>query len=179
MTLLKKANVCSITWRFKDFYKFRCSSNLSQEFVPKNTPRVDSNTLLQVKDFVDSSRRLFVLTGAGMSTESGIRDYRSDGVGLYAVSKDRPVQHQDFVKSDMKRQRYWARNFAGWPMFSSHQPNQGHYVLADLERTGKLHWLVTQNVDLLHSKAGSKRLTELHGATSRYNKTAIKHVRLL
>lgn len=66
--------------------------------------------------------------------------------------------------------RYWARNYAGWPIFSSHLPNQGHHILADLERMGKIHWLVTQNVDSLHSKAGSTRVTELHGASCRYQR---------
>ncbi len=171
MTILKNPAIYSISRSFNVFYKIRsCSitSMVSEQFVPKNNAQPDYNILSQLRDFVDSSRRLFVLTGAGISTESGIRDYRSEGIGLYAVSNDRPVQHQDFVKSALKRQKYWARNYAGWPMFSSHRPNQGHQVLAGLERVGKLHWLVTQNVDWLHSKAGSRRVTELHGATSRY-----------
>jgi NAD-dependent deacetylase sirtuin 4 len=167
MTVLKNPSIYSTSRSFNVFYKLRSCDTVSEQFVPKNT-QADNHILLQLRDFVDRSRRLFVLTGAGISTESGIRDYRSEGVGLYAVSNDKPVQHQDFVKSALRRQRYWARNYAGWPIFSSHEPNQGHRVLADLERAGKLHWLVTQNVDLLHSKAGSTRLTELHGATSRY-----------
>jgi NAD-dependent deacetylase sirtuin 4 len=147
----------------------RSCSKLSEQFVPATKTQADGRVLLQLRDFLHRSRRLFVLTGAGISTESGIRDYRSEGVGLYAVSNDRPTEHQDFVKSALKRQRYWARNYAGWPSFSTHQPNQGHRVLAGLERVGKLHWLVTQNVDSLHSKAGSTRLTELHGTTRRYS----------
>ena len=170
MIVLKRPSIYSIFRRFKTLCKLRsCStaSTLSEEFVPETQTKADPSALLQLRDFVNQSKRLFVLTGAGLSTESGIRDYRSEGVGLYAVSNDRPVQHQDFVKSSLKRQRYWARNYAGWPLFSTHQPNQGHRVLADLERAGKLHWLATQNVDFLHSKAGSKRLTELHGTTTR------------
>lgn len=109
------------------------------------------------------------MTGAGISTESGIPDYRSEGVGLYARSDRRPIQHAEFVRSATARQRYWARNFVGWPQFSSHQPNTAHLVLRHWEKLGKLHWLVTQNVDALHTKAGSQRMTELHGCTHRYS----------
>lgn len=170
MINLKPLSIYAISRHFQAFVKLRSCSSASayEQFIPRNNNQPDNDSLLRLRDFVESSRRLFVLTGAGISTESGIRDYRSEGVGLYAVSNDRPVQHQDFVKSDLKRQRYWARNYAGWPIFSSHKPNCGHRVLAELERTGKLHWLVTQNVDSLHSKAGSQRLTELHGASCRY-----------
>ena len=167
MIVLKSPSIYSTLQRFKTLRKLRSCSTLSEQFVPETRSEADPSVLLQLRDFVNQSKRLFVLTGAGISTESGIRDYRSEGVGLYAVSNDRPVQHQDFIKSSLKRQRYWARNYAGWPLFSTHQPNQGHLVLADLEKAGKLHWLATQNVDFLHSKAGSKRLTELHGTTTR------------
>lgn len=151
------------------FQRPRSTSHATiEDFVPKSNRHQDERILSQLRDFLEKSKRLFVLTGAGISTESGIRDYRSEGVGLYAVSNDKPMQHQDFVKSQLKRQRYWARNYAGWEDFSTHKPNRGHLVLAELEKAGKIHWLVTQNVDSLHSKAGSKRLTELHGTTSRF-----------
>uniref|UniRef100_A0A3Q1I8T0 NAD-dependent protein deacylase n=2 Tax=Anabas testudineus TaxID=64144 RepID=A0A3Q1I8T0_ANATE len=135
-------------------------------FVPAcNTTDAHSLDLLQ--DFVSQARRLFVISGAGLSTESGIPDYRSEGVGLYARTDRRPMQHAEFVRSAKSRQRYWARNFVGWPQFSSHQPNTAHKALQQWEEKGKLHWLVTQNVDALHSKAGQKRMTELHGCTHR------------
>lgn len=135
-------------------------------FVPScSTTDVHSLELLQ--DFVSRARRLFVITGAGLSTESGIPDYRSEGVGLYARTDRRPMQHVEFVRSAKSRQRYWARNFVGWPQFSSHQPNAAHRALQRWEETGRLHWLVTQNVDALHSKAGQKGLTELHGCAHR------------
>ena len=140
-----------------------------EQFVPKNNFQVDPNILSRLREFIEDSHRLFVITGAGISTESGIRDYRSEEVGLYAVSNSRPVQHKDFVESAKRRQHYWARNYAGWPVFSSHNPNNGHYAVAELEKVGKIYWTVTQNVDSLHTKAGSKRLTELHGSSSRYN----------
>ncbi|KAM7422680.1 hypothetical protein PAMA_010635 [Pampus argenteus] len=135
-------------------------------FVPACSS-TDGPSLELLQDFVSRARRLFVITGAGLSTESGIPDYRSEGVGLYARTDRRPMQHAEFVRSAKSRQRYWARNFVGWPRFSSHQPNSAHTVLQQWEARGRLHWLVTQNVDALHSKAGQKRLTELHGCTHR------------
>ncbi|XP_054473454.1 NAD-dependent protein lipoamidase sirtuin-4, mitochondrial isoform X2 [Anoplopoma fimbria] len=135
-------------------------------FVPACST-ADRQSLELLQDFVSRSSRLFVISGAGLSTESGIPDYRSEGVGLYARTDRRPMQHAEFVRSAKSRQRYWARNFVGWPQFSSHQPNSAHKALQQWEQRGKLHWLVTQNVDALHSKAGQKRLTELHGCAHR------------
>ncbi|XP_026162122.1 NAD-dependent protein lipoamidase sirtuin-4, mitochondrial [Mastacembelus armatus] len=143
------------------------SSVLSMlNFVPP-CGTTDAHSLELLQDFVSRASRLFVITGAGLSTESGIPDYRSEGVGLYARTDRRPMQHAEFVRSAKSRQRYWARNFVGWPQFSSHQPNSAHKALQQWEERGKLHWLVTQNVDALHSKAGQKRLTELHGCAHR------------
>lgn len=105
----------------------------------------------------------FVKIGAGISTESGIPDYRSAGVGLYATSKSRPVVFQQFVKCQETRIRYWARNFVGWPRFSSMLPNYGHNFLKKLEDDKKTIHIITQNVDNLHTKAGSKNVLELHG----------------
>ncbi|XP_037535262.1 NAD-dependent protein lipoamidase sirtuin-4, mitochondrial [Nematolebias whitei] len=135
-------------------------------FVPACSS-TDASSLELLQDFVTRARRLFVITGAGFSTESGIPDYRSEGVGLYARTDRRPMQHSEFIRSAKSRQRYWARNFVGWPQFSSHRPNRGHAVLRRWEDGGKLHWLLTQNVDALHAKAGHKRLTELHGCSHR------------
>ncbi|XP_043289404.1 NAD-dependent protein deacylase Sirt4 isoform X2 [Venturia canescens] len=110
------------------------------------------------------NRRIFVeLTGAGISTESGIPDYRSKDVGLYATSDKRPVLYKDFVQKDYVRRRYWARNYVGWPRFSSFEPNFTHRALRHLEIEGRLQCIVTQNVDRLHTKAGSRNVIELHG----------------
>ncbi|KAH9525417.1 NAD-dependent protein lipoamidase sirtuin-4 [Bulinus truncatus] len=128
---------------------------------------IDESQLMHLQDFILENPKLFILTGAGISTESGIPDYRSEGVGRYATSTNRPVQYNDFLKSAAARQRYWARNFIGWPHFSSFLPNRSHYILSDWEKTGKIHWLVTQNVDALHYKAGSQKVTELHGSAHR------------
>ncbi|CAL1536153.1 unnamed protein product [Lymnaea stagnalis] len=136
------------------------------KYVP-GSRAVSQAELFPLQSFISEHSKLFVLTGAGISTESGIPDYRSEGVGLYATSKTRPVQYADFLKKETIRQRYWARNFIGWPRFSSFQPNRSHYILSDWERLGKVHWLVTQNVDALHYKAGSQNVTELHGSAHR------------
>ena len=121
------------------------------------------SALVTLRLFVKDSKRLFVLTGAGVSTESGIKDYRSEGVGLYATTTHRPTTYDQFLRSARVRQRYWARNTTAWPVFSNFKPNLTHKFLATLEHRGKLNWLVTQNVDNLHHKAGTRRLSELHG----------------
>lgn len=147
----------------------RMSSFLVEEelrhFVPPHHT-ISIPNLQKVEEFLLNSKRLFVLTGAGVSTESGIKDYRSEGVGLYATCASRPTNYSDFLRSSAVRQRYWARNTTAWPMFSSFKPNVSHMALATLEHCGWLHWLVTQNVDSLHHKAGSRRVTELHGTVA-------------
>ena len=139
-------------------------------YVPKckRTNGEITEAVRKLDDFISRSRRLFVVTGAGISTESGIRDYRSENVGLYAITDQRPIQYTDFLKNAGNRRRYWARNYVGWEEFSNRQPNEGHFALADLEKVEKLYWLLTQNVDALHTKAGSQRVSELHGCAHRY-----------
>ncbi|XP_075071001.1 NAD-dependent protein lipoamidase sirtuin-4, mitochondrial isoform X2 [Mixophyes fleayi] len=158
---------CSCLFQKQNIVFIRHKSHLSfSQYVPA-CPSANPKEVERLHDFVLSSQRLFVMTGAGISTESGIPDYRSEGVGLYARTERRPIQHAEFIKSQSARRRYWARNFVGWPQFSSHKPNVSHVALFNLEKAGKLHWLVTQNVDALHAKAGQCRLTELHGCTHR------------
>ena len=119
------------------------------------TPGLDELT-----DFVSQYSRLFVLTGAGCSTESGIPDYRdSDGGWKHRP----PVQYQDFLRSERTRQRYWARSLLGWGRIAQAEPNAAHHALAGLEVAGFIHQLVTQNVDGLHQRAGSRRVIDLHG----------------
>lgn len=142
------------------------SSTHYQNFVPQ-CKYVAESEIETLQRFMDTHRKLFILTGAGISTESGIPDYRSEKVGLYATSSKRPVQYIDFLKKADVRQRYWARNYVAWPRFSSFRPNKSHYILSEWEKKDKINWLVTQNVDALHYKAGSQRLTELHGSAHR------------
>jgi len=141
----------------------RACSNLA--FVPQHKETQERDIEL-LQEFLNPSKRLLVLTGAGISTESGIPDYRSEGVGLYATSSKRPIQHKTFMESLKARQSYWARNFVGWPRWSSTRPNSAHLTLAAWERKGRLRHVVTQNVDQLHYKAGCKNVVELHGTNS-------------
>lgn len=102
-----------------------------------------------------------MLTGAGISTESGIPDYRGPETRRRARN---PIRFRDYVGSSAGRARYWARSLLGWPLVSRAQPNAGHAALADLERRGRISGLITQNVDRLHHAAGSRGVVELHGA---------------
>jgi NAD-dependent deacetylase sirtuin 4 len=104
-----------------------------------------------------------VLSGAGLSTESGIPDYRSPA-SLEARGPRRPIHGPEFVRSEASRRRYWARSMLGWPSMRAALPNAGHRALAALEARGVVSRIVTQNVDRLHHKAGSVRALELHGA---------------
>ena len=105
-------------------------------------------------------RRIFVLTGAGCSTASGIPDYRDrDG----AWKRSPPVTWQAFTSDPAVYRRYWARSSIGWPRFLQAQPNGAHAALARLETAGRLAIVVTQNVDGLHQRAGSREVIDLHG----------------
>ncbi len=102
--------------------KTRINSNLSSyslEFVPKHK-KATNNDINCLQTFISSANRVLVLTGAGISTESGIPDYRSEAVGLYARSNHKPVQYQDFLRSDSIRRRYWARNYFAWNRFKKY-----------------------------------------------------------
>lgn len=126
--------------------------------------RSSSVGLADLLAFVRAHPRLFVLTGAGVSTESGIPDYR-DAAGQW--KRRQPVRHQEFLGSPPVRRRYWARSMLGWPVFSRARPNGAHQALAGLEAAGRIHALLTQNVDGLHQAAGHRRVIELHGNLSR------------
>lgn len=114
----------------------------------------------QLVDFLRDHPRLFVLTGAGISTASGIPDYRDEN-GEW--KRPAPVQYRDFVDRLQTRQRYWARSLIGWPWFQRARPNLCHATLAEWETHGLISQLVTQNVDRLHQQAGSQRVIDLHG----------------
>ena len=115
----------------------------------------------RLKQFFDTHERLFVLTGAGISTASGIPDYRDES-GAWKHAK--PMQFSEFVSSHAARQRYWSRSYYGWQRFGRARPNRAHLALARLEQLGRVERTVTQNVDGLHQRAGSRLLTELHGS---------------
>ncbi|NND47409.1 MAG: NAD-dependent protein deacetylase [Woeseiaceae bacterium] len=111
-------------------------------------------------DFLARNAPLAVLSGAGVSTASGIPDYR-DRNGDWKHAQ--PIQFPDFVNNADSRKRYWARSYVGWQRFSRANPNAAHFALADFEASGKVATLITQNVDRLHSAAGSQRVIDLHG----------------
>jgi NAD+-dependent protein deacetylase sirtuin 4 len=105
-----------------------------------------------------------VLTGAGCSTASGIPDYRGEGTARRAR---RAMQHRDFLEQAQVRKRYWARSLVGWQRVAYAIPNPAHLALAQLERAGRIRGVITQNVDRLHQRAGSRRVVELHGTVAK------------
>jgi len=107
---------------------------------------------------------LVVLTGAGVSTDSGIPAYR-DEEGHWKQSA--PMQFRDFTGSELSRRRYWARSMVGWARMARAEPNQAHRALREMEQRGLLRLLITQNVDGLHSAAGSENVIDLHGRIDR------------
>jgi NAD-dependent SIR2 family protein deacetylase len=107
-------------------------------------------------------RRWLVLTGAGVSTDSGIPDYRGSGAPVRT-----PMTLAQFRSGHAARQRYWARSYLGWSSMRTARPNRTHELLADLEAEGLLSGLITQNVDGLHTAAGHRHLVELHGRIDR------------
>ncbi len=109
-------------------------------------------------------RRLCVLGGAGVSTDSGIPDYRGPQTRHRVRT---PIQHADFVARESTRRRYWARSLVGYPRIRDAEPNASHRALVELEQAGLTTGLITQNVDALHARAGSSALVELHGSLAR------------
>jgi NAD+-dependent protein deacetylase sirtuin 4 len=108
-----------------------------------------------------AGHRVAVLTGAGISTESGIPDYRGPVTRARARN---PIRFAEYASSEAGRQRYWARAMIGWPRFVAAAPNVAHHALARLERARMVTGVITQNVDRLHHAAGSREVIELHGA---------------
>jgi NAD-dependent SIR2 family protein deacetylase len=131
--------------------------SLSAPTLPLAAP---STAAVDLAGWLKDRRRLFVLTGAGCSTASGIPDYRAyDG----SWKRRPPVTYQDFVGGPATRQRYWARSTVGWPRVAAAQPNDAHVAIAGLQRRNLVSMLLTQNVDGLHDKAGSRDVIDLHG----------------
>ena len=105
-----------------------------------------------------AGRPVLALTGAGLSTDSGIPDYRGPG-----SPRATPMTFDEFRSGEAARRRYWARSHVGWARMRRAEPNAGHRALAELERTGRLHGVITQNVDGLHRAAGQRTVVDLHG----------------
>lgn len=111
-------------------------------------------------DLMANAKPMTVLTGAGISTDSGIPAYRDE---QGAWKSPPPMQHQEYMASHSARQRYWARSLHGWPTLYHAQPNQAHQVLATCQQLGLIGTIITQNVDGLHQRAGSGDVINLHG----------------
>ena len=121
-------------------------------------------SLEEVTDLLTGSTGWLALTGAGVSSDSGVPTYRNR-FGRW--KRKQPVTHQEFIRSLAYRQRFWARNVVGWRFISQAQPNSAHYAIRDLQKTGAVMGLVTQNVDGLHQLAGSRSVIDLHGRIDR------------
>ena len=123
----------------------------------------DLETLIEeAADIIESAERVVVFTGAGVSTESGIPDFRSPG-GIW--TKYQPIMFQDFMASEEMRRESWRRGKETYHLFADVEPNPAHYAIVELERMGKINSIITQNIDNLHQKAGSppELVIELHG----------------
>src|SRR5580704_14514307 len=123
------------------------------------TPRTE------LAQMIARARNVVVFTGAGISTESGVPDFRSPG-GVW--SRMKPIYFQDFVASEAKRREAWTRAFSGVAGWTGAEPNSGHYAIAALVKAGKVDAVITQNVDNLHQDSGvpAEKVIELHGNAS-------------
>ena len=126
---------------------------------------VDEAAVRELAGWIANARRAVVFTGAGISTESGIPDFRSPG-GIW--EKNQPIEFSDFVQSEHMRHEYWRRKFALDPLIRTAAPNAGHVAVAQLVQRGTVDCVITQNIDGLHQKAGvpADRVVELHGNTT-------------
>jgi NAD-dependent SIR2 family protein deacetylase len=134
---------------------------VQQAAALRDWPVASSDELERVAGLL-RGRPFVVLTGAGVSTDSGIPDYRGDG-----APPRNPMTFQQFLADPEYRKRYWAGSHLGWRRFDSARPNAGHRALADLEQSGAVNGIITQNVDGLHLRAGSQRVVDLHGTMDR------------
>ena len=121
---------------------------------------VSRDELEQVAEWLAEASSAVAFTGAGISTESGIPDFRSPG-GIWAQTK--PVYFDEFIASSEARDEYWRQKAAMWREFSGAQPNTGHHILAKWETERRLRGVITQNIDELHQLAGSQSVLEVHG----------------
>jgi NAD-dependent SIR2 family protein deacetylase len=141
-----------------------CAYPPGMTIAPDRPPRAEDPELARAVDEALGllHGRIAVLTGAGISTDSGIPDYRGRG-----APKRTPMTIQQFLSGASFRQRYWAGSYVGWARFVGAEPNAGHLALAELEAAGRVNGVVTQNVDGLHGKAGTRHVVEVHGAVDR------------
>ncbi|MGA5821722.1 NAD-dependent protein deacetylase [Kitasatospora sp. NPDC094028] len=134
--------------------------------VPATNPRASADDAAGLEALVRllAGRGVVVLSGAGLSTESGIPDYRGE---TGSRRRGTPMTYQEFTGSEAARRRYWARSHAGWRTIARAEPNAGHHAVEQLRRSGHVAAVITQNVDGLHRAAGTRTAVELHGALRR------------
>ena len=122
------------------------------------------NQIDSAVDMILQAKKLVVFTGAGMSTESGISDFRSPG-GIWSRFDPNEFTFQKFLSSEESREKYWEFSTSSWSEMSAAQPNPGHHAIAELHNMGKLDCVITQNIDGLHQKSGipEEKVIELHG----------------
>lgn len=130
------------------------------------TTVTQENHVMAVAELLRDKATL-VLSGAGISTESGIPDYRGPNPDGTPRAVRKPMRYQEFIRSAQARQRYWARSSVGWQNIQQAKPNTGHRALATLQQQGYIQAIITQNVDGLHQAAGSSPVLELHGSLHR------------
>jgi NAD-dependent SIR2 family protein deacetylase len=130
--------------------------------VPVSSPTDDKSGGLEELLSLWRGRKMAVLSGAGISTDSGIPDYRGEG-----APRHHPMTLGDFLSNPERRRRYWLGSHVGWQRFRSARPNGGHQALARMEARGAVDGVITQNVDGLHQAAGSSRVVDLHGRLDR------------
>ena len=120
-------------------------------------------SIKEFSEMLEKAMSAVVFTGAGVSTESGIPDFRSPGTGIW--NKISPIEFEDFLRSPEKRKESWQRKFSGDGKLTTALPNRGHRAISHLVDTGKVHTVITQNIDNLHQKSGipTERILELHG----------------
>ena len=156
----RSTRLTSLSSAFRHFSSASALTSKLVSLAPPAAPPTETQ-LNALAESLSGARRLVALTGAGISTTSGIPDYRSPN-GSYSRGH-KPIQHHEFVRSEEKRRRYWARSYVGFGYFSLARPNAAHHALAALESAGRLAGVITQNVDGLHSAAGQQRVIDLHG----------------
>jgi NAD-dependent SIR2 family protein deacetylase len=131
--------------------------------APAAGPRADATSLEALAELVDDGD-VVVLSGAGLSTDSGIPDYRG---ATGTLRRHTPMTYQTFTRDPRGRHRYWARSFVGWRQIRGARPNAGHRAVGDLQAAGLLGGVITQNVDGLHQAGGARDVVELHGGLDR------------
>jgi NAD-dependent SIR2 family protein deacetylase len=132
--------------------------------LPAAVPGTDDGSTLEPLAELVAGGDVVVLSGAGLSTDSGIPDYRG---ATGSLRRHTPMTYQTFTRDPRGRQRYWARSFVGWRQIHAARPNDGHRAVADLQAAGLVDAVITQNVDGLHQAGGARDVVELHGGLDR------------